>query len=420
MLGPALAGFLLWVLNDAVKTGKRRLYFMARDGYFMYRAALIFCGRFHLPVECRYLSCSRYCVRLPAFHLNQKAALEYICRDALEVTLGTVFSRAGLTTEEMQEVLAVCPFPWSLSEKLASSDLPKIRQKLEHCGRFLHYMNQHSQKEMPNLEGYLRQEGLLDGISDAVVDSGWTGSLQKTLNEVLSCMGRKKSLKGYYWGLYEIPAHVRREDYRCYYFGPRGKIRRKVYFNNCLFEAVYSAPHGMTLGYVRRGELYYPIYEEIVEKRKDFTQKEGSYLMEYVRNLAENTGTFGRKEIGFWQDRKVIEKLFRLFMCRPTGKEAAVFGRIPFSDEGLGREEAPLAAEIKPQDLKGSRIFRQLMHRLKGTKRKGRRSAWQEGSIVLSGKNVNRNLRSYTRYKYLRFLKKEAERIRKETALRHG
>ena len=36
------------------------------------------------------------------------------------------------------------------------------------------------------LKGYLSQEGLLEDRTDAIVDSGWTGSMQMVLNEVLS------------------------------------------------------------------------------------------------------------------------------------------------------------------------------------------------------------------------------------------
>ena len=42
-LAPALAGFVQWLLDRAVRSGKKRLYFLARDGYFFYQAALILC-----------------------------------------------------------------------------------------------------------------------------------------------------------------------------------------------------------------------------------------------------------------------------------------------------------------------------------------------------------------------------------------
>ena len=54
VLAPALGGFTQWLLKEACKAQKQRLYFLARDGYLMYRAALLFCEKQRLPIECRY------------------------------------------------------------------------------------------------------------------------------------------------------------------------------------------------------------------------------------------------------------------------------------------------------------------------------------------------------------------------------
>ena len=59
VLSPALHGYILWVLREAAASGKKRLYFLARDGYLMYRTAVILCRELELPLECRYLCCSR-------------------------------------------------------------------------------------------------------------------------------------------------------------------------------------------------------------------------------------------------------------------------------------------------------------------------------------------------------------------------
>ena len=53
--------------------------------------------------------------------------------------------------------------------------------------------------------------------------------------------------------LYEIPEGEGRENYHSFYFTPWGEIKRKVHFSNSLFEAVFSAPEGMTLSYRAEG-----------------------------------------------------------------------------------------------------------------------------------------------------------------------
>lgn len=105
ILAPALNGFVLWILRQAQRNGIRRLYFLARDGYLMYRCARIYVERFQLPIECRYLCCSRYSLRLPMYHRDMKAALDYICRGGIEVTLDKILDRSGIGEVEKRITL---------------------------------------------------------------------------------------------------------------------------------------------------------------------------------------------------------------------------------------------------------------------------------------------------------------------------
>ena len=181
VLAPALGSFVQWLLHEALKSGKQRLYFLARDGYFPYRAAQLLCKRRKLPIECRYLSCSRYSLRLPVFHLDKEAALDYICRSGTDGTVEKLLRRAGLTETERNQVLQCLSLPFSPENPASRAELPEIRHHLSKCGVFLAYMEKHSREAMSGLTGYLRQEGLLDSVPDAVVDSGWVGTMQKTL-----------------------------------------------------------------------------------------------------------------------------------------------------------------------------------------------------------------------------------------------
>ncbi|MFR2562545.1 MAG: hypothetical protein ACLS8R_07550 [Anaeromassilibacillus sp.] len=242
VLAPALGEFTLWLLYHTLKSGKQRLYFLARDGYLMSRAALLFCETLQLPLVCRYLSCSRYSLRIPFFHLDQGAALDAICRGGIHVTLDQILARAGLTEQERRLVAGELSLPWKAGDVIPYAKLQEVRRRLQQCERFLDAMNCHSRDAMPGLAGYLQQEGLLEEVPDAIVDSGWVGSMQMALNEVLASMGRTKPLEGYYWGLYALPPGADRGAYHCYDFAPDHGLTPKIFFNNCLFEAIFTAP----------------------------------------------------------------------------------------------------------------------------------------------------------------------------------
>ena len=336
VLAPALAGFTGWLVNQATGSGKKRLYFLARDGYLMYRAARILCERLSLPIDCRYLSCSRYSLRLPFFHRDREAALDYICRGGMEVTL-------------------------------------------------------------PN----------------AIVDSGWVGSMQKALGDILRSLGRKQRLEGYYWGLYDLPAGARREDYHVYSFGPEGAIREKAYFNNCLFEAVYSAPHGMTLGYREQEGRYFPLYGKTAPENVEWSQRLEAWLSRYVALLSEeiarSPSVFVPSAGAVLPDvRRTTRRLLRLFMAAPSRAEAEAFGSLPFSDDVLDGQEKPLAERLSGKELAEGHFLQKLLAAAGLRNPPARESAWYEGSAALYGRHVRYHLFQYRLYQCLRYLQKSA------------
>lgn len=407
VMAPALGGFVLWLIKEAVKSKKDRLYFLARDGYLLYRMTQFFCERYRIPIECRYLSCSRYSVRIPIFHLNQEEALEYLCGRGVWTSPERILRRAGLTREERQKVGKQANLERVFRKELSGRGLRKMRKRLEGCPLFFEYMNQHSQKAMAELFGYLKQEGLFDGVRDALVDSGWVGSMQKALQTALSHMGRERRLEGYYWGLYELPKGAKREEYHCYFFEPYRGLREKVYFNNCLFEAICTAPHGMTMGYRREGEFYFPCYGNMDEQRKEFVRKTEAWIMEYARSLAQEMGKEGLFRQSVRKDRNTGKKLLRLFMTTPSREEAAWFGQLSFSDDVLEEEGNPIARPMTKKELRANHFLPRLLRLAGWRKQKNVVCAWYEGCVVLSGKQAKRHLRQYILCQYARYAVKQ-------------
>ena len=137
VLGPALNSCVLWVLKEAERKQIKRLYFLARDGYFMYRCALLYCRRWNLPIECRYLSCSRYSIRIPIFHMNMEDALDYICRGGIDVTLDKILNRGGLNEKEKERVLQEAFRNRSAREIIPYAELSAVRERLKSCVFFM-------------------------------------------------------------------------------------------------------------------------------------------------------------------------------------------------------------------------------------------------------------------------------------------
>lgn len=75
--------------------------------------------------------------------------------------------------------------------------------------------------------GYLRQEGLLGNVRYAIVDSGWVGTIQKSMQTLLAQEKPGITLTGYYFGLYEYPVNRNNCRYEAYYFMPKGNVRKR-------------------------------------------------------------------------------------------------------------------------------------------------------------------------------------------------
>lgn len=404
VLAPAMNAFVLWVLQNAVADGKKRLYFLARDGYLMYKTACMYCEALNIPVECRYLYCSRYSVRIPVFHMDMDEAMDYICRGGIDVNFSKILDRAGLDNDEKEKVTELLHMKDREYTVIPYAKLGNIRRKLEKCRDFTEAVERHSKAALFGLQGYLKQEGLLDDVSAAIVDSGWIGSMQKVLNKFLKTMGRKQQIDGYYWGLYELPAGVQPSDYHCFYFSPLQGLKRKVYFSNCLFEVIFTAPHGMTLAYEKRGKDYIPVYAEADSKVGQFVKKTEFYISSYTKKLLslfKNLEDADNRE-----NRKTVEALLALFMGKPTKSEAEMYGRLPFSDDVLENKKNETAAVFTEDELKTNHMLYKALIMFGIKKTQIKESAWYEGSAVRCSRRAAWHCSMYRLYKYMLYIRK--------------
>lgn len=473
VLAPALHGFVCWVLREAVAAGTKRLYFLARDGYLMYQAADKICKKLQLPISCKYLSCSRYSIRVPMYHRNYTEALEYICRGGIDLTMDRILNRGALEEQEKQNVLEMLNEEFQrnsqtmfrMQENIPYAKLEQIRQALEKNVYFRNCLESHSREALPGFEGYLEQEGLLNDIPSALVDSGWIGSMQKVLNDAIHFIKEKRAayltdvrqtkplnevktasgaekiisekaastaeqtndketasniellnnteitdnrgtdLEGYYWGLYELPEDVDSKTYHSYYFSPGERIREKVYFSNSLFETIFSAPHGMTMGYCKMEDGYAPVYAEISEQQYHFMKKVEGHMLRYTEKMLPNIHS--EADLLCENDRKTIFRLLRIFMGEPTEAEVEQFGNHRFSDDVLDDGNRQIAEVMTEEELTSNHIWNKIKAMCGLEDKYIRESPWYEGSAVRNGQHVKRHLHRYAAYKYLLYLRKK-------------
>lgn len=413
IFAPLASVFVEWCINQAVSSGKKRLYFLARDSYPMYVMALRLCKIRNINVDIRILSVSRYALRLPEYHLLFEEAIDGIVIGGIDVTLRKIFRRAGLTDEEGDKVAASLGLHMEEEKILDYGNIMELKCKLRKSDIFLKYIYKHSCEAYPAAIGYMEQMGMLDNVPYGLVDSGWMGTLQKAITNLIRVKKPDFVTEGYYFGLYGLPEGVNIKNYHCFYFSPHSGLRRKVYFSNCLFETVFSQACGMTLGYEIKGEGEVKDY---IPKKSKKGNPNSRQLSRNLTVLMRYTDIYGRITLKMSEEEKdrickknaaVCDLLLKNFMGKPDRLSVEIYGNSLFCDDMLDGSFLKVARDMTPYDIKNHRLMRKIAVML-GIKRKEfHDSAWIEGSIVRAGVKVRRNLWHVRVYKYILYIKQQ-------------
>lgn len=409
VFAPTLTEYVEWVLREAVKAGKKRLYFLARDGAMMYRAAQMLAQARELELDIRYLRVSRYAIRSAEYYFAGRSALEQICVGGIDISFEKLMKRANLTEEEALQIAEMAGYQDIYHMPLNYRQILRLKEELSRIELLFTYIQTHAGEAYKTTAGYLIQEGLLEEVPYALVDSGWVGTLQLSLQRVLEHIsGKEIHLQGYYFGIYERPKETEKSQYRAFYFGEKS-VWRKVYFSNCLFETVFSSPEGMTLGYQCGGEGAYAAYTAIESAHKNpnaetmtrFIRQTERYIFCYAKAEA------GKKHrIAGRDGTKLAEALLSPMMGTPTQMEAEAFGSLQFCDDVLELQLQPVAAEWDEEELRKQRFFSRLLIKMNRKRQILHESAWAEGSITRLGGTVKKHMRHERWYKRVMYLRK--------------
>ena len=290
-----------------------------------------------------------------------------------------------------------------IDKELLYHEIQDLKAPLRACAFFLDEVMKHSEAAAPTALGYLEQEGLLDGVPFAIVDSGWIGTQQETLERLLRTRSENQTVDGYYFGLYETPLGVDWKKYRSFYFSPLRGLWRKVQFSNCLFETICSAPEGMTLGYQKRGQLYEPVTgtpNPNMERISRYTYLARCFARIYGRLTADAVTL---------QQNPCCYVLLKTLMSRPQKWEAEAFGNMTFSDDMLEQSVQPVTVCLTDSELHNLHVFRHMSLMLGVGKGKPQESAWIEGTIIRS--NGKCELIHAALYKLLLHLRKAGKSL---------
>jgi len=190
--GPLCVAFVQWLLARARTDGVARLFFLAREGQFLKQVFdRLTEGTSGAPAS-EYLVVSRRAVNVPAISTLADVhaiAEAYYGPHPLEDYLLERFGLV-LSPDELKALFKRGLWSPGRPVMIRNEDISHLEPLLE---ALLPRILQQGSRERPGLLAYLAQQRLVDDGSCAVVDIGYSGTIQRRLNTLLG-----GGVNGYY------------------------------------------------------------------------------------------------------------------------------------------------------------------------------------------------------------------------------
>jgi len=382
VVGPVMYRYTAWVISEALKRGFKKLYFLARDGFVLHKIAKKICENMNIDIQCEYLYCSRQSLRTPTYNLIGDEAFELLSLGGYYVTPLSILDRPQLSLKAKSKIIQELGID-NFKTPLTASEIEEFCNKLKHNNTFVNSVYKASEKAyLPTIQ-YLLDMGLFDNDYVAIVDSGWTGSMQRSLRQLMESAGYHGKITGFYFGMYAEPKDERDGEYLTFYFNNKNGLFRKINFNNNLFECMLSADHPMTLGYTCEKEKCKPIFAK--ENKSDMqslikAQLEGALL--YTDEMLSK-GAITPLNFNFKKARAKCYSILKRAMTKPTIKEAEMYGIFTFCDDVTEGYQIPLSQSGMKKALRDYIVVIRIARKLFGLKKANEKQLlWPHGTVA--------------------------------------
>jgi FMN phosphatase YigB (HAD superfamily) len=251
VFGPLLFHFYAWLVRHPALRQVRHLHFLSREGYLL--------EQLHARVWRRFPE-----LDLPAgsyFHSSRRVALsaaQAVGFSADAIMAGIMFHgtlrdllrhRLGLEFDGDAAVV-----DWQIA-------LPRDQERLRAALETLKpVITRHATEEREKLTAYARQSGMLEPGPQAVVDIGYSATIQKGLQTALAI-----PLNGFYLATFDAAKHVDEGGGRAFgclaEFIPPFASDQPALRAPILMEAFLTAPHGQVNGFQEEQGRIAPIFK---------------------------------------------------------------------------------------------------------------------------------------------------------------
>ncbi len=282
--------FLQWLSLEAKKNKIQHIYFCSRDAYLIYKlwkefdfdkvcnisSSYLYISRLVLGYTQCYIECknnNKLSEESLSFLSNHNIISGQTNREVLtrlkininDIDLKKFIARFGELDNEFN-FSYLDDFKYYLGNDLLPFLLPQFEE---------HYNNSYA---------YYKQEGIFEEKKLAIVDLGWSGSLQHALTLIRENDGIKEKISGFYYGLHNGSATG-----RIFYNG----VMKAAFFSEFnddnilmrnsinILENLHYANHESVIGFKREIDTFRPIFKE----EKEFLKQQAKNLNKFYQGV---------------------------------------------------------------------------------------------------------------------------------------
>jgi len=343
-IGFVFLSFTCWLIENLKRENFEKVFFLSRDGYFVKQVYDLMSAREdNTQPPSAYLYASRRSLALAALDENNEARVDLFCGDSERLPLSAYLRRLGLNAADYAERIKTIGFSSPEHIVIPGRDDERLRKLMLSFADESARLAAH-QKEL--LLRYLRQEGFSTCRKAAVVDIGWQGSMQKSLQNILADSGSKVSIKGFYLGTFSEARRIGHDEkslsgWLCDFSYPQ-HIRKTILRCVPLLEFFHSAPYGSVYEYKESNAGIEPVFaDNVIRKQLDQAAKMQCGALDFIGDWMDATA--GMKWLKPTRDEafSVISDILR----KPDRLELAHLGDLKHVDSFDGIADARCLAK---------------------------------------------------------------------------
>lgn len=247
-IAPAYIPYVHFVLDEAVKRGLKRLYFLSRDSYILLEIAKEMQPKYP-ELEFRYLFVSRKALILPYLYLNTTADQFLSVQDHETILHHSVSSILSLLHTNIEE-LKKFDIHFNYTNITTKQEERDFLNKIFSCNSpFISLLTKRCANEYTLLRDYFIQEKVCDCKRSAMVDVGWLGTTRRMVNRLQRSF-EANDVEFFYYGVRKDVISVVDGNYISF-LSPLNSWTKLT----SLIENYFSAsPYPSTIGYERTKE----------------------------------------------------------------------------------------------------------------------------------------------------------------------